>query len=570
MNPFKIAEDFGYKPDEILRFAASSIPNFEDKIKYALAAGYSSNEVVKFLQNSFKGKMPKAITKKSKSDDRSYITKSMGKHEPDSVMQTKAYAKQKSLGDLLDPGRLAMQAGGAALGFAAGGPTGAVGGAYGGGEAHNEILKKYAEHIQSGGQMELKDYVESIIKGAGKGVAAAAALQQAPKLLDALRSGTSQEAKPDGEPPQPDQPIQPEQPQAPAFGPSEAFDIIKAEGLDQTFESIQAKTPEDMMSTLSMIIGKPRLKELSKKYGKPIEEIVGNAFMMKQGGVEATQSEPLATEPQPLAAEPEVMANQLETMATDPQPLAIEPEVKPLDTEEKAKPSPFKSKEPTTDDEKAIAKIMADVPSKMKATPLTKKDVKPIEALKSSNVRGATYHPDKTLQVVFESGQAYQYENVDKNDVQDFLAGASTTTTDGESVFRAFYSGKDKSIGSGFDKFIKKNADKYPPQKIDKSDIRDKGLNAIRKADQVEKASLYFDKFLEHNERAKSGQVKEKVKELSSSLKGLSDETENEIIYQIRQLIKTESSKRKKEGKRGVGLTPKNIAKEIDKRLKNG
>jgi hypothetical protein len=126
MNPFTTAQAFGHSAEDILKFSANAIPGLEDKIKYALAAGYAADEVLKFLQNSFQGKIPKSMTKRSSGDDRSAITKSMGPHEPDPVMQMKAFAKQRNIGDLLDPGRLALTAGGAAAGFAMGGPMGAA------------------------------------------------------------------------------------------------------------------------------------------------------------------------------------------------------------------------------------------------------------------------------------------------------------------------------------------------------------------------------------------------------------------------------------------------------------
>jgi hypothetical protein len=375
----------------------------------------------------------------------------------------------------------------------------------------------------------------------------------------------------------------------PAFGPKEAFDIVKNEGLEQMFGAIQAKTPEDMLGALKHMIGQPRLNEMAKKYGKPIEEIVGNAFMFTQAPPEAQAP---SLEPQAPSLEPQVSSLEPQAPSLEPQAPSLEPqipveevlapeqpalqqdpiakpEVKPLDTKEEAPKVTSKKKIPE-EDQAAIAKIMEKIPTKMKTRPLTEKDVKEIKALKSSNVRGATYDKDKTLQVIFANGSAYQYNNVDKEDAHGFLTGASTTVSSGESAFRAFDDGKDTSFGSGLNTYIKKNKDKYPPVPIDRSALRDVGMINIMKADQVEKASHFFGSFLELNERAKAGQRQDKVNELTNSMKSLQDDTQLEIIYQLTQELKKESASNKASGKRGIGITSKNIAKEIEKRLKNG
>ena len=561
MNPLQAAQTLGYGKEDILKYLSKANPQIAESITKAMGLGYTAEQVMDYFSKSMAGaKVNKKISRQVFDAPGIADITNRARNAPEQGGK----ASQLSL-----VGGLA----GAGAGLLTGGPIGAAIGAASGYKSMDKLVTAYQDETIRGGKVPFGEFVKNLAVGtglAGMGAATAKPLMQAAKEYLSSMGGDGEEQSskaPDQLQTQP-----PEVQQAmttPAFGPKEAFDIVKNEGLEQMFGAIQAKTPEDMLGALKHMIGQPRLNEMAKKYGKPIEEIVGNAFMFTQ----APSLEPQAPslEPQAPSLEPQIPVEEVlapEQPALQQDPIA-KPEVKPLDTKEEATKVTSKKKIPE-EDQAAIAKIMEKIPTKMKTRPLTEKDVKEIKALKSSNVRGATYDKDKTLQVIFANGSAYQYNNVDKEDAHGFLTGASTTVSSGESAFRAFDDGKDTSFGSGLNTYIKKNKDKYPPVPIDRSALRDVGMINIMKADQVEKASHFFGSFLELNERAKAGQRQDKVNELTNSMKSLQDDTQLEIIYQLTQELKKESASNKASGKRGIGITSKNIAKEIEKRLKNG
>lgn len=560
MNPFKIAQTFGYKSEDILKFAANSIPGFEDKIKYALAAGYSADQVMNFLQNSFQGKLPKSLgkQKQNKSDGISQITKSMGRHEPDSVMQTKAYAKQKSLGDLLDPGRLALQAGGAAAGFAMGGPGGAIAGAYGGGEAHNEMLKKYQEHIQSGGQMTFEDYLSSLMKGGAKGLAAGATISQAPKILAALKSAKEQQTQTPVQAPEQLQTQPPEVQQAmttPAFGPKEAFDIVKNEGLEQMFGAVQAKTPEDMLGALKKMVGIPRLKEMSKKYGKPIEEIVGNAFMFTQAPQEAQQAPSIEQMGAPQMPVEEVQAQEQIIAPVQPalqQGRLDQRNVKPLDMGE--------------GDESLIADAYAniferdDIPSSKTEK---QRKIEPLKnALKSSNVRGASYNEETgKMRVVFGSkkgrkgGTVYEYDKMDKKTFEKMTGGKAKPKTEGSNEFGIWFNEKNPSIGAAFSKFIRSDPEKHP-FKLVEGKGHSVSEKQILESDRAFIASDIFSPFNKQRERGRSLVEAKVLKDMLPTIKSMDDDFVADMVDFIKDQLK---------GKLKTAPTVSRLKKEITK-----
>ena len=631
MNPLQAAQTLGYGKEDILKYLSKANPQIAESITKAMGLGYTAEQVMDYFSKSMAGaKVNKKISRQVFDAPGIADITNRARNAPEQGGK----ASQLSL-----VGGLA----GAGAGLLTGGPIGAAIGAASGYKSMDKLVTAYQDETIRGGKVPFGEFVKNLAVGtglAGMGAATAKPLMQAAKEYLSSMGGDGEEQSskaPDQLQTQP-----PEVQQAmttPAFGPKEAFDIVKNEGLEQMFGAIQAKTPEDMLGALKHMIGQPRLNEMAKKYGKPIEEIVGNAFMFTQAPPEpqVPSLEPQAPSLEPQAPSLEPQAPSLEPQASSPEaPITLDgmvsgmtnslysgifkslqegkntfagvkdpliakakplfdqglinspkdledfannrlkqpepeakPEVKPLDTKEEATKVTSKKKIPE-EDQAAIAKIMEKIPTKMKTRPLTEKDVKEIKALKSSNVRGATYDKDKTLQVIFANGSAYQYNNVDKEDAHGFLTGASTTVSSGESAFRAFDDGKDTSFGSGLNTYIKKNKDKYPPVPIDRSALRDVGMINIMKADQVEKASHFFGSFLELNERAKAGQRQDKVNELTNSMKSLQDDTQLEIIYQLTQELKKESASNKASGKRGIGITSKNIAKEIEKRLKNG
>ena len=204
------------------------------------------------------------------------------------------------------------------------------------------------------------------------------------------------------------------------------------------------------------------------------------------------------------------------------------------------------------------------------------KDAKPLQALKSSNVRYADYDPEnKTLQVLFaptsgKSGEIYEYNDVPEEDVLGMMKGSGTAVTRGANSFRAWFGGKNPSIGRAFKDFIAKKDDKgdavYPYRKISEKYVKDEDLKKIRGADTVHLATQYVDAFEDLTLQSQAKTRAEGLKKVSSALKEIDDSLLEDMIFQVTKAVGQEVKQAKRKGKQKRFKGGKES--EIEKRVK--
>ena len=530
MNPLQAAQTLGYGKEDILKYLSKANPQIAESITKAMGLGYTAEQVMDYFSKSMAGaKVNKKISRQVFDAPGIADITNRARNAPEQGGK----ASQLSL-----VGGLA----GAGAGLLTGGPIGAAIGAASGYKSMDKLVTAYQDETIRGGKVPFGEFVKNLAVGtglAGMGAATAKPLMQAAKEYLSSMGGDGEEQSskaPDQLQTQP-----PEVQQAmttPAFGPKEAFDIVKNEGLEQMFGAIQAKTPEDMLGALKHMIGQPRLNEMAKKYGKPIEEIVGNAFMFTQVPPESQQAPAIDQMGAPQIPVEEVQAKE-EVLAPE-QPALQQGQldqrnVKPIDMGE------------------GDESLMADVYNNIFAEeeyPKAKgkqkeRSIKPMEiAQKSSSVRGAQYD-EKTnkLRIVFGSekgrkgGGVYEYDNVEKETFEKITGGKAKPITEGSNRYGIWFTGKDKSIGAALHKTVKSDKEKYPYTPIAVGD-RAPTEKQILESDRSFIASEIFAPFGRQRERGRSLVEAKSLKEMMPLVKDMDDDYVADMLDFIKGELK--------------------------------
>lgn len=548
MNPFANAKLLGKSADEVVSFLSQWNPKLADKIKQALALGYSADEVMNFLGQGFDSSNPKKDRNAVPQYERAL--RIMGERKPEAVKQARAERERDVLSDLLDPNRMLAAAGGAGAGFLAGGPVGAVAGGLGGLSGYGDLLKRYQQHVEQGGSLSLSDWLKSIMKGVGTGAAAS----QAPRLLAAIQAGglggeeqpqtveeVAEEIKAPAAPPE-----------AAGVGPEESFKILQAKGAGNVFESIagQVESAGQMHLALQKLYGKQWLKDIETEHKRPASEIIEQAWEFVKAKQPVSEKAPPTQDIQAQAAA-EMPVEQ--------------PDVKPLYTG-KGHPE--------------LQKYIASI-GKIDTGPRKNlsKDAKELRALKSSNVRYADYDPEEQkLQVLFapsgakKAGEIYEYFDVPREDVEEMMKGSGTAVTTGANQFRAWFGGKNPSIGRAFHDFIKKKDAAgdavYPYRKISEKYVKDEDLLKVRGADTVFKTTQYVEAFEDLVLKSQAKTRAEGLKIASEALKDLPDNMLEQMIFEVTKNVSGEMKEARAKGKqkRFKGGKEKEIRRRIEER----
>lgn len=530
MNPLQAAQTLGYGKEDILKYLSKANPQIAESITKAMGLGYTAEQVMDYFSKSMAGaKVNKKISRQVFDAPGIADITNRARNAPEQGGK----ASQLSL-----VGGLA----GAGAGLLTGGPIGAAIGAASGYKSMDKLVTAYQDETIRGGKVPFGEFVKNLAVGtglAGMGAATAKPLMQAAKEYLSSMGGDGEEQSskaPDQLQTQP-----PEVQQAmttPAFGPKEAFDIVKNEGLEQMFGAVQAKSPEDMLGALKHMIGQPRLNEMAKKYGKPIEEIVGNAFMFTQVPPESQQAPAIDQMGAPQIPVEEVQAKE-EVLAPE-QPALQQGQldqrnVKPIDMGE------------------GDESLMADVYNNIFAEeeyPKAKgkqkeRSIKPMEiAQKSSSVRGAQYD-EKTnkLRIVFGSekgrkgGGVYEYDNVEKETFEKITGGKAKPITEGSNRYGIWFTGKDKSIGAALHKTVKSDKEKYPYTPIAVGD-RAPTEKQILESDRSFIASEIFAPFGRQRERGRSLVEAKSLKEMMPLVKDMDDDYVADMLDFIKGELK--------------------------------
>lgn len=545
MNPFANATIFGYKPDEILNFLKKASPQMAEKVQKAMALGYSTEEIVKFLGKSFDGSTPKD---KQKGPDYESAMRIMQSSAPSSMQQAKAERESKEqdvLSTVLTRG--APAAIGAGIGGLVGGPAGAMAGGAAGLKGTQELMNKYQEHVQTGGSLSLTDWLKSIMKG---GAAGAAALQ-APKLLAAIQAGGlgggEAQQEPGGVEDVQAEVVAPESPQdLQQFGPQESYEVIKAQGqgADTVFQSLAKQLPpEEALSAMENLYGKQFTKQLEKQSGRPALEVITQAAEFVQASSpqgQQQQAQPTQTQPG-IPTEASVEQDVLREMGVGQPPVQQAPPPTPTMPDERVTGRNVKQLDMGEGDESFLADVFHktfEEPEYPTAKSEKKRQIAPLaNAFKSSNVRGGQWNKDTgEMRIIFqpkegsaEPGSVYTYPNVDQEAWEDLTGGKAIPITEGENIFGFWDRGKQKSIGAAFSKKIKKNEDKYPPTQLAEEDIT-VGENQIRSAD---RAFMVSDLFAPFKKQRADGRRVTKASELNEWVKDYADYSAEDTFTMI-------------------------------------
>ena len=541
MNPFATARQVGHSVNDILKFAANSIPGMEDKIKYALAMGYSADEVMKFLSNAFQSNGDFKRYAKKQAQDPTAFGKRVSRKGTETEKQLMAQIRNRRLSSYLQPENLAAGAIGAGVGGAIGGPMGAVAGAVGASQSSEDLMRKYEEHLAQGGQLSLSDFLKSIIKGAGAGAASMAMVEGAKALLAQLSqkeqegeiapqeaqeqpTGTTdeevaeemiREAPPATEAEAAPMPIE-------AVGGEESLEWFQDRGLDNLLSMVMEKeSPQIVKQLFRNMKGAGFIKSAESDLKKPFEQIVKEAYEQKKRQGEAqvpTQDVPQITESSTEVQE---------------EPVPGEP-ISQVEIQAKVSQDPI---------EAAYDRIFTSPEDPKKLG----RNVQPLRiAMKSSNIAGATYDSDtQKLRVIFapkekrKGGTVYEYENVDQETWKDMAAGNATPVTEGSSKFGIWFHGKDPSVGAAFAKKIRKNKEKFPYDKKPKNAWTAEE-NQLIESNRSFLASDIFEPFAKKRKRTRS---KQKGRALSMRQESLR-EADDEFLADLVEFLEGESKRK--------------------------
>lgn len=544
MNPFAEATRQGYGPFEIIEYLLR-FPKMKKKIESALKQGYTLDQITSFLQSGTDGK----VRSPERYPVRDPITNQPEGRESYAGRSARNERKRNALEQLIDPRRALAAGGGAALGYATGGPLGAVAGLQGGNQAFEDIIKKYEDATAQGSNLSLQDFLSSAAKGTQEGLKSYAMMRAAKSLYDRLygggRGGVTLETGPfeegqeapqqqqvpqigynqpgvvgEAPPSPPEGPVAPEPivPTPPSPTPVEqpplspsSYNYFKDKKVDGVIRSLAKQVePEKIEKALTKLYGKEFIKDIKKGTGKSAVEAITEA-------VEYDRSQ--QEQQQPIEPVQEVVETKVEEEATIPEEAQMK------------EPQLSKAKE-VEDVYERVSQSLPNIREK-KTKPISAEQV---AANKSSNVRYMQYDPRSSqLEVLFfpsgssSKGSVYVYDSVPEDVFRKVVAGDAKTITTGENLIRAWPVGKEGSMGAAFDKFIKKPTTSsgelsYQPKQLEDKEITNDYMKKVREADQTIKASLAFEPFKRIVETAKAKQRMPNIRKAYEFLKELDDD----------------------------------------------
>lgn len=539
--PFTTAKMFGYTSDQIIKFLMKQVPGLDKKIEQALAAGYTTDQVINFLKNQG-GESPKARKRIEEeysrpfTDEQGRLTETQRQEKG-----SKRAKKQDFLTQTLDPKRTLSTVAGAGIGYATGGPVGAVTGAMGGSEAYDDLIRRYEQHKAEGGTLGLKDFIASIAKGGAKAAGATALVNTAKDFLSTLGEAPQDEEQAQA----PTPPVEGSEQEAPAeveqieevtekvISPEEAkksYEVLARSGIGGLLERIeQDLSPIDAMKLTRKMYGDQSIKDIERERKKPFEEVFEEwRDYLRQGQKAEVQEQPEEEVAEPLEAQDttQVQWSQVE----EPRAFSFNELFKGGEergeTQLKGRAQPFES------------------------------------AMKSSNLSAATFDPDSSkMRILFRAkeggkgGTVYEYENMDEETFNQMTGGEAKPVTEGSNKFGVWFNTKNPSIGATFSKFIKKNPEKFPYKKVepDSYSLEEK---QIVNADRAHLASELFEPFAQKRKEGRQKARAQGLKDIVPALKAMDDQFLFDVVEYLEEKL---------QGKLKNEPTVKRLGKEFEK-----
>lgn len=491
MSFIEDAIQYGYDPEQVLKFIGKVNPEFKKRVSNAIQYGYTPASILRDVAKYFKGSSSKKTAKAmgiSPQMARNLVFNE--KLDPATVIPDVMRPKESEqrLRSVIKSGL--GTAAGAGIGYALGGPMGASLGS----QMGKDILTP---------EEETKEPLQISYQG-------------------------GQPPQPESASPAPTQPMQ----------PSIVHEI--GQGLDLgKLSPTQRKHFGALMATIKQLEeqGIPREDKRFKQALNQINKLKSGA--MKEAPImqeETARFEEVYPEGQQPVEEAPIQAEQIQETEIAPVEETVQKESvfpKILSGEEKASANRLLTKYGMPD----ISKI-----------PVHPFEGKTVDPFKSSNIRYLSYDPkEKHLDALFSNGEGFRYAHVPEDMISEITKGA-TTVSSGESALRAFFQGKEGSKGAAFDKLIKKGG--YVSGKLDSKFVKDKAFFDIMNADRISVVSKMVKPFYEIIEKAKIKQKMPDYREFYQEAEQLDDEAFTEFAFQVNELLKSEGKRKTKKARK--------------------
>ena len=547
MNAFELAQSVGFDENSILKFLAKANPQISDALSKAIKLGYSTEDVFNYLSKAMNGaKVNPKFQKRVFSQANEANIHRRAQNVP--VDAGKA-TQLPIIGGLV----------GAGVGFATGGPIGALAGGISGYGQLDKLSKAYEEHTRSGGEIPFTDFISNLAIGstiAGLGGSQVKPLRElaknyiaslgseAPQTPGAIGNQTSQAFGGQGIQGQPQEASQESgAPQAaPTRQEGQSYLGRALEGKD--FSSLDPKVKNRVVT-----LGR-KLEEFQNKglpYDDPkvqrvverVNQILGNA----KTGTVARETERFNKEYQDTETE---SIEETEEIAPEQK---LNRDIKENTLKGRAKisadPNQFEN----------VFKI--DIPKENEIKSIDKPTKSLQNSLKSSNVSGVFYD-DKTnkMRIIFKSGSPYEYENATIKELEQVIGGKAKPITEGANQYGFWFPEKNKSVGAAFNKFIKKKEEEFPFRPLEKKELKPEELQA-QESQRTFNVTNFFEPFKKLRKKGQQHLKGQVLKELVPAMKNMDDEEAQAIVAEIEEKLGLKNP-----------ATIKRLLKEIEKRPK--
>lgn len=524
MSPFELAQSLGYGKAEMLDFLKRANPQISSALTQAASFGYTSDQAFNFLSKSMAGnKVPSKVQKRVFSDPNAF-----------SMMRRAQNVEQEGTSPIPAVAGALL---GAGVGFATGGPVGAAVGGMAGYNELNNLSKAYEDVVSQGGRIPFQEFVMKLAKGATIAGLAGKQIEPLREMAASYLSKTeepSQEGQQPGAPPQPP-PTPPGQEIIPVEG-----EVIGQEQVQQPTE-VPITPQEDTRSYVERAMEGVDVGSLTQPKQARIRMINQQLDRLEGKGVpyESKRIQKILEKKDKIVSGEGLSAIEREKDRFETQygKEGVKEEV----TEEiKTTVEPFVEAKG-----QALTEVFKkSVQEEGKREGLTQK-IEPIKnALKSSNVRSATFDADTgKMRAVFapkkgrKSGTVYSYDNIDKETFEKMTGGKSRPLTEGSNEFGIWFPEKDPSVGASFSEYIRKNPEEFPYEKLDPKtyNVSEKQILA---SDRAHLASDFFEPFKVMRTKGRQKVTGKALKEMESALKDMDDEYVADIVAYIEDKIK--------------------------------
>lgn len=550
MNPFKMASSMGFGPDQILQYLMGKDPDMGKKIQTAIAAGFTSQQILNYLQKSVGDSEPAA-----QSDKQDPRTARVANQELSQIRQARAEDETSALEDFLAPGRAIGTIGGAVLGGMVGGPAGAIQGAAAGHSAYQSLLGDYNKRVQRGESLSLSDYLKAMAKGAGGAAMARVAMDMLTRMAAAKRGSTDpqgdREAQqllqlegpediPTEETSAPDEPgpiapVADTEGQAEQDKDAQAYAIMRDRLNPNIADSLlgQIDDPRAIARGIANNFGQGLLREMASDAGMKPKELAERALRHYRYGVGSVPTESVETGIESVDAGTKSVDSEAQSVST----ITL----------------PGQSDVPEMDQ---FTDVISSTFSGLEGRRPSPQEIREVQSSPSSNLAFMDYDPDdQVMHVLFNpslprirdrgirnvKGKVYRYENVPPDSFDKVLTGAGIPKTTGGGKFGFHFAGADPSIGAAFHEEIRSRPEEFPYSIVEPTT---EAMKAVQEGDMVQNiVSKYIQPFEDLQIKGSAKLAAPKAKAVSKVLREYDDATVEYMLAEVARLLRAASKR---------------------------